>query len=113
FDAYEPVVEKLGDFLVLERLPLHDMTPVAGAVADREEDEFLLLLGPGKRLRAPGIPVHGVVGVLPEVWAGFLGEAVGVLRFALGRLGVEGKRKAAGRQQRCGGRERSPVSCEN
>ena len=32
-----------------------------------------------RRLGAPGIPVDRVVGVLPEVGAGFVGEAIGEL----------------------------------
>ena len=43
-DAHELLVEHLRDRLVLEALAFHHVTPVAGAVADREEDRFLLLL---------------------------------------------------------------------
>jgi itaconyl-CoA hydratase len=51
---------------------------VAGAVADREENRLVLRAGLGERLVAPGVPVDGVGGVLEEVRAGFLREAVHV-----------------------------------
>src|SRR5262249_59716539 len=98
-DADEVLVEVLGDLLVAERLALHDVAPVARAVADRQEDELALLLGLGERLLAPRVPVHGVVGVLEQVGAGLAGEAVGGVLF-LGRGGLlrlvgAGRRDAA------------------
>ena len=76
-DRHEVAVHEGGDRLVLERLALHDVAPVAGRVADGEEDR--LVLGPGalEGFLAPGIPVHRVVGVLEEVRARGLGEAIG------------------------------------
>jgi hypothetical protein len=71
-DADEVVIEYLGHLLVVERLALHHMAPVARAVTDRQEDELLLLLGLLEGLRAPGIPVGRVVGVHEEVRAGLL-----------------------------------------
>ncbi len=79
-DGDEMFVEDFGDFLVLETLVLHDMAPVAGRVADAEEDRPVELFGALQRLGAPRVPVHGVVGVLAEVGAGFVGEAVGERR---------------------------------
>jgi hypothetical protein len=45
---------------------------VTGRVADAEKDR--LVLGPSllQRLLAPGVPVHRIVGVLEQVWAGFV-----------------------------------------
>ena len=65
-----------GRLVVLERLVLHDVAPVAGGVPDREEDRLVLVPRLGERLFAPRVPVHRVVGVLQEVGTGFLGEAV-------------------------------------
>ena len=75
-DADEVLVHQRGGRLVLERLVLHDVAPVAGRVADREQDRLVLGAGARERLLAPRVPVHRVVGVLEEVGAGFLREAV-------------------------------------
>jgi hypothetical protein len=40
------------------------MTPVAGAVADTEENGFILFFGLSESLLSPGIPVHRIVCVL-------------------------------------------------
>jgi len=53
------------------------MAPVAGGVAHGEEDGLVLLCCGLEGLLAPGVPVHGVVGVLEEVGAFFGEEAVG------------------------------------
>jgi len=79
-DADEVFVEDAADLGVLEALVLHDVAPVARRVADAEEDGPFQGAGAGQRLVAPGEPVHGVVGVLAEVGAGFLREPVGELR---------------------------------
>jgi len=55
----------------------HDVAPVAGGVADGEEDGPIEALGLGEGVFAPGVPVDGVVGVLQEVGAGLGREAVG------------------------------------
>ena len=62
--------------LVLERLVRHDVAPVTGRIADREQDR--LVLGPRllERLGAPRMPVDGVAGVLQQVGARLVGEAV-------------------------------------
>ena len=65
-----------GDVGILERLALHHVTPVAGGVADRQQQRLVLGAGPGERLLAPRIPVDRVVGVLEQVRAGLVGEAV-------------------------------------
>ena len=64
---------------VLERLVLHHVAPVAGRVADREQDRPVLLAGAGERLVAPGVPVDRVLGVLEQVGAGLRGEPVHAL----------------------------------
>ena len=44
---------------VLERLALHHVAPVAGGVADRDEDRLVLAARSRERLLAPRIPVDG------------------------------------------------------
>ena len=59
-DGDEARVEHLRDGRVLERLVLHHVAPVAGRVADGQEDRLVLAARGGKRLLAPRVPVHGV-----------------------------------------------------
>src|SRR5262249_10134189 len=97
----EPLVEELGHVGVIEGLSFHDVAPVAGAIADRQEDELAFLLRPRERLGPPRVPVHGVVGVLPEGRALFLCQPVrGPCLGVLGRLLVPTERlpRAEGRQ---------------
>ncbi len=68
-DADEALVHQRGRLLVLERLVLHHMAPVAGGVADGEEDRLVLGARLGKRLVAPGEPVDRVARVLEQVRA--------------------------------------------
>ncbi len=76
-DADEVLIEDFGDLFILETLVLHDVTPMARRVADAEEDRPVELPGALECLGPPGIPVHGVMGMLPQVRAGFVKEAVG------------------------------------
>ncbi len=75
-DAHETLVHERRGLGVLEGLVLHDVAPVAGRVADREEDRQVVLACAREGLVAPGEPVHGVSGVLEEVRAGLAGEPV-------------------------------------
>ena len=75
--AHEVRVHVLGHRRILERLALHDVAPVAGRVADREQDRALLVTGTGERLVAPRIPVDRVVLVLEEVGTVFRTETIG------------------------------------
>ena len=56
-----------GDRNVLERLTGHDMAPMAGRIADAQKDRLVLRLGAGERLGSPRIPIHGVLGMLPQI----------------------------------------------
>ena len=76
-DVDEVLVHQPGDGVVLEGFPLHHVAPVAGGIADAEQDGLVLIPRPPQRLRAPRIPVHGVVGVLEQVGAGLVNQAVG------------------------------------
>ena len=88
-DVDEALVEDGGGGRVAEALMRHDVAPVAGGVTDGEEDGFRLPAGTLQRLRAPLVPVHRVVGVLQEVRAGGVDQAIWrpfhscSLRFAL------------------------------
>jgi hypothetical protein len=74
--AHVALVHERRGLLVLERLPLHHVAPVAGGVADGEEDRHVPLGRLGQGLLAPRLPVHRVVLVLEEVGGGFVRQAV-------------------------------------
>ena len=76
-DADEVVVEELRDRLVLEGLVRHDMAPVAGRVADGDEDGHAAAPCLVERLLPPLPPVDRIVGVLLQIGRGGVGEAVG------------------------------------
>ncbi len=76
-DAHEVVVEQAGDGLVLEGLVRHDVAPVAGAVAHRDEDRDVTPAGLRERLLTPLPPVHGVVCVLLEIGTRGVRQAIG------------------------------------
>ncbi len=75
-DRDEVAVERAGDLRVLERLVLHDVAPVTGRVADREEDRLAFRAGLRERFLAPGVPVDRVVLVLKKVRTGLGGQAI-------------------------------------
>src|SRR5207248_1643071 len=68
---------ELRDPLVLERLALHDVAPVAGRIADREENWPVVLVRERQGLLAPRVPVDGVVLVLEEVRRALARKPVG------------------------------------
>ncbi len=74
--VHEQPVHHGGRLGVLERLVRHHVAPVAGRVADREQDRPLLAAGALERLVAPGVPLDRVLGVLEQVRAGLAGEPV-------------------------------------
>ncbi len=78
-DANELLVEQPGDLLVLERLLFHHVAPVAGGVADGEEDGQVARARFGEGLVAPRPPVDRVVRVLEQVRALLEGQPVRVL----------------------------------
>ena len=75
-DVDEQPVHQGRDLGMLERLPLHDMAPVAGGVPYGEQDRFIFSTCPGERLIAPRIPVDRVVGMLQQVRTGLGRKAV-------------------------------------
>ena len=74
--ADEEVVHQPRGRLVLERLALHHVAPVAGGVADREQQRLVLRAGARERLVAPRQPVDRVARVLEEIRARLLREPV-------------------------------------
>ena len=78
-DVDEQRVHQRGGLRVLEGFVRHDVAPVAGGVADRQHDRLVGLGRLAERGRAPGPPVHRVVGVLEQVGRGLVAEQVGVL----------------------------------
>jgi len=79
-DVDEQVVHHRGDAVVLEALVGHDMAPVAGRVADREQDRLAGALGLGEGFRPPWPPVDRIVLMLEQIRAGFAREAIWVQR---------------------------------
>jgi hypothetical protein len=75
-DRHEALVHQLRHRRVLERLALHHVAPVAGGVADRDQQRLLLLARAGQRLLAPWVPVDRVVLVLEEVGRSLVREPV-------------------------------------
>ena len=79
-DADEERVHERRDRRILEALMRHDVAPVAGGIADRQQDRLVLGLGGGERRRAPGLPMHRVVLVLQQIGAGLAAERVAHVR---------------------------------
>lgn len=77
FHRDEIAIELGGDGHVLEGFAGHDVAPVAGRVADGEEDGLILGAGAGEGGFAPFQPSDGVVGVLAQVGGLGVGEGVG------------------------------------
>ena len=85
--AHVLLVEQPGDGRVLEALPLHDVAPVAGGVADAQEDRPAGAPGLGEGLGAPRPPVDGILAVGAQVGTVGRGEAVAEGPGGAGMLG--------------------------
>ena len=75
-DVDEAFVHDPRRVVVLEGFVGHHVAPVAGRVPDRQEHRDVAPDRLVERLVAPRPPVDGVVGVLAQVGAGFLGQSV-------------------------------------
>ncbi len=75
-DGHEVAVQSLGERRILERLVGHDVAPMAGGVADGQEDRPILHPSAGQGFGSPRIPVDRVFGVLEQVRARRAGEAI-------------------------------------
>ena len=96
FDADEMLIHEGGGGTVFKSLVLHNVAPVAGAVADADDDQFVLCSGLFPNGFRPWLPIHGVVGVLAEVGAAFVDEGIGG---GVGRGISHGYRGLAGGQK--------------
>ena len=68
-DVDEEVVHHRSGLIVLEALMRHDVAPMAGGIADREQDRLARPLGLSERLRPPGPPMYRVLLVLEQIRA--------------------------------------------
>ena len=76
FDVDEQLVHDARGGVVLKTLVRHDVAPVTGRIADREQDRPAGALGFGERIGTPGPPVDRIVLVLEEIGARLLGETI-------------------------------------
>src|SRR5882672_5711257 len=76
FDVDEQLIHDASDLFVFEAFVGHDMAPVAGCVAYREQDRLVALFGLAERVRTPRPPVDRIGLVLQQIWARLMGEAV-------------------------------------
>src|SRR4030042_3458815 len=92
------------------------MAPMAGGIADGEEDWLILLPGFMKSLFVPGIPRYGIVGMLQKVGTFFMDKVIirpaaflpgmrheclpssGLFHVYYGGLGSKGKASVQGEQ---------------
>ena len=81
--AHEALVHERRGALVLEGLVLHHVAPMAGRVADRDEDRPVLRARPGEGGLAPRMPVDRIVAVLAQIRRRLGGESVGHDRSSL------------------------------
>src|SRR5699024_4560296 len=95
-DVDEQGVHPFGGPEVLEGLARHHMAPVAGGVADGDQDGHVAAACLGQGLLAPRPPLHRVVGVLQQVRAGRLAQSVGHTPNCAGRPDL-GPRNGPGR----------------
>ena len=71
-DADVFFIHQSRNFLVLERLSFHNVTPVAGRVTDAQKNRNVTFPGLLESLVSPGKPLHRIVRVLQEIGAGFV-----------------------------------------
>ena len=70
-------VHHLGHFRVFEAFVFHHMAPVAGSIADADEQHFIQRLCLGEGFLVPGMPFHGIMGMLKQERTSFVNECVG------------------------------------
>ncbi len=85
-DRDEVGVQDLRHRFVVEALLLHHMAPVAGRIADREEDRPVERRRLGQRLGAPGAPIDRIMGVLDQIGRGLQDQPIDIAR---GPIGVQ------------------------
>ena len=105
-DGDEVLVEQRRRLVVGEALALHHVAPVAGEVADGDEDQPVLGARPRNEIRAPLLPVHGIVRVQPQVRRCGVGKGIG--RFVGAERRPRPERGGEQRQADEGGADGSP-----
>jgi hypothetical protein len=75
--VHEVLVHHARRLAVLERLALHYVAPVAGAVANGEQYGTVFIARAPERLLTPGVPVDRIVFVLEQVRARLVRQPVG------------------------------------
>ena len=76
-DVHEKLVHDRGGLSIFETFMGHDMAPMAGGIADGQQDRLVGGLRFCQRRGAPEAPVDGVVLMLEQIGASGLGEFVG------------------------------------
>ncbi len=76
FDVDEQLVHHVRGCLILEALVRHDVAPVAGRIADRQQDRFAGRLRLRERVGSPRPPGNRVVLVLEQIRAGLASKPV-------------------------------------
>jgi hypothetical protein len=71
------IVHQTRGFLVLKAFMGHDMAPMAGGIADGHEQRFVAPLCFGQSFGPPGAPINGIVFMLQQIGAGFVGKQIG------------------------------------
>jgi hypothetical protein len=75
---FSVLIHELSDGHVFEGFMLHHMAPMAGGVANAEQNGFVFCLGFRQGFLAPRIPIHRIMGVLEEVRASLMNQVVGI-----------------------------------
>ena len=83
-------VHHRGRRRILERLVRHHVTPVAGGIANAQQDRHIALARLGEGLVAPRLPIDRIVHVLPQIRRRLRGEAVGHTVIFAGRRELGG-----------------------
>ena len=76
FYRNEVFIQQFSCFGILKALMCHNMTPMAGAVTDTQENRLILRLCPFKCLAAPRIPVNRIVCVLKQIRTCFIFQMI-------------------------------------
>jgi hypothetical protein len=64
--------------MVLKGFSFHDVAPVTGGIANGQKYGLIFLLRLLKRLISPGIPIHGIIGMLQQIGAFLMDEPIGL-----------------------------------
>ncbi len=77
-DVDEQLVHQGRDPRIFEGFVRHDVAPVTGGIAHRQQHGLVRLRGGRERLLAPRVPIDGILRMLEQIRTGFGGEAIAV-----------------------------------